>query len=266
MPKAWFCIPSARPVEQVIPVVERWRAQGYGVALWRDDPFVPTDGNAFAINSSGITNQFGADVLFVCGKYPGYAQCVNFMAARILSTHPEVDWIVTGGDDTFPDPNKTGDEIADDFTRHFSQIGFDSTSGKPLYGQKNTFAVVQCTGDRWADSLGVIIERIAGSPWLGRSWCERAWGGRGPLWPEFHHQFVDEALQVYAQHLGVFLQRPDLTHYHAHALRDTGDGVDARKRAPDHMAPWNTRKHWDESKAIFERLKAENFASCMPIP
>lgn len=289
VPKAWFCIPSARPIAEVLPVVSAWKERGYGVALWRDDPFAPADCAGYAVTQDKFAGDFGfgCDVLFLASKYPGYAQSVNAMAKHVLSHYPEVDWIVCAGDDTTPDPNKTGDEIAAELSKHFQDMawpkhwswdskykshvealaagayaeekkqGLWSADPARIY---STWGVCQPVGDDWADNLGKIILRIAGSPWLGRSWCEHAWGGRGPLWPEFRHQFVDEALQVYAQSLGVFLQRPDLTHHHAHAQRD------GKSRPAPHMAEWNSQKHWQESKAIFERLKSTNFAECQPIP
>lgn len=255
MSKAWFVIPSARPIAEVLPVVEAWKNMGYGVALWRDDKHLPDNGEAYAITADSqlIGSFVGADLVFLSGKYPGYAQSVNAMAKHVLSHYPEVDWIVCAGDDTTPDPNKTGDEIADELTSHFWREALGNES-------LDTFGVVQCTGDRWADNLGVIIERIAGSPWLGREWCRRAHAGKGPLWPEFRHMFGDQALMDYAQSLGVFLQRPDLTHYHAHAQRD------GKSRPATHMTEWNSQQHWQESKAIFERLKSTNFAECQPIP
>ncbi len=270
MPKSWLCIPSARPIAEVVPVVAAWKAQGYGVALFRND----------------LEKVEGADLIVDVPYYPGYARAVNHLAAMVLETYPEVDWIVAGGDDTFPDPNKTGDEIAEELSQHFKMLawpkcwhwaaGYKSPEDalaagayaeqKPqgLWGADiarlySTWGVAQPTGDDWSDHLGKIIDRIAGSPWLGRTWCERANAGKGPMWPEFRHQFVDEHLQRYAQHLGVFLQRPDLTHHHAHAQRG---GVG--KPAP-HMTEWNSQKHWVESKAIFDRLIAGNFEECKPI-
>lgn len=261
MPKAWYCIPSARPVAAVDKIVRAWRAQGYGVALWRDPgPEYPE-----------------CDFLSV-GEYPGYAMAVNALAAHVLDMDPECDWIVTGGDDTYPDPSKTAGEIAAEVSGHFHGIlectyppsrpawanriplGLKGGGvGCESYNYWATFGVMQPTGDPWSDSMGRIIERIAGSPWLGREWCRRANGGRGPLWPEFRHMFVDEFLQAQAQHLGVFVQRPDLIHFHDHAQRDQ------ISEAPAHMAQWNSQEHWRESKAIFDRLKAGNFEECKPI-
>jgi hypothetical protein len=79
------------------------------------------------------------------------------------------------------------------------------------------------------------------------------------LWPEFTHMFGDEHLQRYAQHLGVFWQRPDLAHFHDHAQRDQ------MSSPPPHMAQWNTPEHWQRSKAIFDRLVAGNFEECAPV-
>lgn len=251
MPKAFLCIPSARPVEQVAPVIAEWKAMGYGVALQRDEP---------------PTGSTGADIVFV-RQYLGYADAVNWLSRQVLADYPECDWIVAGGDDTWPDMYKRADEIAAELLRHFAGSallkGLSSDAefaiGCPRPDRVSTFGVCQPTGDPWSDNLGRIIERIAGSPWLGREWCRRAHAGKGPLWPEFRHMFVDEALQIYAQSLGVFLQRPDLTHFHAHAQRDM------RSPAAPHMKEWNSQKHWHESKAIFERLKSTNFAECQPI-
>ena len=227
MSKSWLCIPSARPVAEVEPVVEKWCEMGYGVALQRDKP---------------PTQRIEGALVYV-RQYLGYAEAVNFLSRQVLADHPEVDWIVAGGDDTFPDPNKTADEIA--FELHTSFFG--------------SYGVMQPTGDPWSDNLGRIIERIAGSPWLGRSWCQRANAGCGPLWPEYLHCFADEELQEVATKLGVFLQRPDLTHFHDHPQRKPNG-----KPAP-HMTRWAGQEHWRESSALFKARKAAGFPGHEPI-
>jgi hypothetical protein len=180
--------------------------------------------------------------------YPGYAQAVNTLALTILERFPDCDWIVTGGDDTLPDTSHTADEIAKELSDHF----------------KGTFGVMQPTGDRFA---GGCIDRIAGSPWLGREWCLKANGGQGPFWPEFTHMFADEALKRSAEKMGVYWARPDLIHFHNHFQRaDKSISSPAvPKPMPPHLAKWNTRQHWDEMKAIFQRLEAEDFKSCLPL-
>ena len=79
--------------------------------------------------------------------------------------------------------------------------------------------------------------------------------------------FGDECLKRTAEKLGVYWARPDLVHKHNHFQR-ASDAIDAKavsKPIPPHLAKWNTRAHWDEMQAIFRRLEAEDFASCMPL-
>lgn len=229
MSKAWFAIPSARSAREANESLVRWRCKGYGVSIWRDS----AEGAPFCN-------------LLTVGLYPGYAKAVNHLSADILRIDPECEWIVTGGDDTLPD-TRNADEIAAECTAHFG----------------GTFGVMQPTGDRWAEGS---IDRIAGSPWMGREWCLRANGGAGPLWPEFAHMFVDEALQETAIRCNAFWQRRDVTHLHRHYLRDS-ERIDAGVRyvePPEHLKKWNSPQHWREMAAIYERLRAQNFAPCMP--
>jgi hypothetical protein len=240
----WLCIPSARPAEQVEPVLAKWRERGYKIALWRDDDaFIPYNFNIYGKYR----------------EYPGYARSVNYLAEEVLRRDPTCDWIVTGGDDTLPDPNKTAEDIAAECAEHFGGPFANYGHNRP----QNTFGVMQPTGDRFA---GGSIDRIAGSPWLGREWCLRANQGQGPLWPEFTHMFGDECLKRTAEKLDVYWPRPDLIHKHMHFQR-ASDAIDAPavpKLVPKHLLKWNTRQHWDEMKAIFKRLEAEEFAPCMP--
>ena len=192
-------MPSARPAAEVNRVMERWLERGYRVILQRDT----SDGD-----------QPGAGIHCIHRDYKGYPEAVNFLAKRSLAKDPECQWILCAGDDTLPDPNHTADEIAAQCSEYFGML-----SGK--YGV-GTFGVMQPTGDRWADHLGVIIERIAGSPWMGRSFCERINQGQGPLWPEYMHNWADEELQNVAQKLGVLWQRRDLMQYHNHCRRNGG--------------------------------------------
>lgn len=276
----WFAIPSARPVEQVRPVVDAWRERGYRIALFVDwnPPGQPLEtrtvqgdimlrgGGQFEVQTSTETRRYYPDF----DHYPGYAQAVNALVAEVIKRDENAQWFVTGGDDTWPDPNHTADEIAEQCNTHFIDIHLRSCQDKEETGscawthEYKTFGVMQPTGDRFA---GGSIDRIAGSPWMGREWCLRANQGKGPLWPEFTHMFGDECLKRTAEKLGVYWARPDLIHLHKHFQRES-DALDARavhKPVPAHLKQWNTRQHWDEMKAIFKRLEAEDFASCMPL-
>ncbi len=238
---------------------------GYKVALWRD--FSNEDG----LVADWVTWRY---------KYPGYAAAVNEIAAYVFHFDTACDWIVATGDDTLPDPTKRADEIAEECTRHFVCNSLTRVVNR-FGGEMDwcairamdiktvgtcpgaTFGVMQPTGDPWSDRMGRIIERIAGSPWLGREWCKRANGGLGPLWPKFYHCFADETLQCVAQQLGVFWQRPDLTHMHNNWARKPGTTY---AEMPPFLAVANSPEHWKESKAEFERLKASGFKECLPIP
>ena len=261
----WFAAPSARPVAEVNARMDKWRDMGYKIALWRDPP-----------EDDVIAEQV------LVGRYPGYAVALNMLAADVLRRDRSCDWIVAAGDDTDPDPAKRANDIARECSLYFLRRSFVAVAER--YGLTNdttpehlrfnparatalkderlrklpqtTFGVMQPTGDPWADHQGRIIERIAGSPWLGREWCKRAYGGKGPLWPEFYHCFADEHLQNVAIKLGIFWQRPDLTHYHDNWARKRGDILDM----PEFLRIANSSEHWRESKTIFERLKAGGFA------
>lgn len=228
MPKVFLTIPSARPGGGTIA---KWRERGYGVAVFLNPDTLGVEAD-----------------LTLRGEYPGYAQAVNTLCREVLERYPEVEWCVAGGDDTLPDPYYFANEIASYSTEYFG----------------GTFGVMQPTGDRFA---GGSIDRIAGSPWMGREWCMRANGGAGPMWPEFTHMFVDEAIMRTAEKLGVYLRRPDLIHFHRHFMRES-DAIDSNavhKPIPEHLREWNSPQHWEEMKAIFQRLEREDFAPCMPL-
>lgn len=239
----WFCIPSKRPAAEVAKVVEKWRAMGYKVALWRDagDELVDCD-------------------YLQLGEYPGYAKAVNWLAKDVLAFDRKCDWIVTGGDDTEPDQTKHADIIARECSRHFGKGDIlDHGDAETVFG---TYGVMQPTGDRWGEDpkTGVAyIDRIAGSPWLGREWCQRAHNGQGPLHPDFFHMFVDEALRGAAVAQGVYWERRDLKHLHKHWSREQSrDGV------PWFLRTVNGQNHWNQAKAIFHRVQRNNFAECLP--
>jgi len=233
----WYAIPSKRAAAEVAAVVAAWQQRGYRVALWRDTGDDPV----------------ACDMLLT-GQYPGYARAVNALCAEILQRDAECQWIVTGGDDIQPDPTRMADEISIECSAHFG----------------GTFGVMQPTGDRWGErpELGcthpmhsAYIDRICGSPFMGREWCERANGGRGPLWPDFYHMFVDQFLQESAKRQNALWQRRDLTHLHQHWMRESGHGP-----CPDFLAKVNGPNHWSEAQALYNRLAGRRFSDGDAIP
>jgi hypothetical protein len=235
----YLCIPSARPDGGTIP---KWQAAGYKTAIWRDPGAPPIEAN-----------------ITIIGKYPGYSKACNALIKLALAD-PSCQWTIGGGDDVLPDPNKGPEEIAEECEMHFMMHVEASEDGDMLQRtmtgeQSSTFGVVQPTGDPWRDLQGRIIERIAGSPWIGRSFAERVYGGNGPWFPEYTHCFGDEELQIVAQRMGVFWQRPDLVHHHEHWARKRGDMRDM----PEFLKEANSAPHWDKYKRLFMERRAAGF-------
>lgn len=230
----WLTIPSARPAAIADACFRQWKSLGYKVAVLRDD-------------SCDLPH---ADLVPILAQYPGYAKAVNMLVRTAIAYDSAAEWFVIGGDDVYPDPSHSADEIAAECRAHFGEKGTRRFA---------TFGVMQPTGDQWGDAQGPYIERVAGSAWIGRGFALHVYDGLGPLWPEYTHMFVDEELQCVAEHLGVFWQRPDLVHRHEHCLR--------RRALPEDLAPhlrkWNTPEHWRQSKALFERRKAAGFPALL---
>lgn len=232
----YFVVPSARPVAECKPVFEAWRDMGYYTLIQRDH--------------GAECGELWDVAEIIQRPYRGYVESVNALAKAALASDPGCDWIVTGGDDTYPDPNKRAEEIAAECSEHF----------------RGSFGIMQPTGDPWADSQGRIIERLAGSAWMGREWCRRAYQGRGPQCPEYHTYFADIELQCVAQRLGVFWQRHDLTHMHQNWARPKSEGDHpTRQRIPEFLAEVNSPEYWGRWKPIFDRRQREGFPGSDPL-
>lgn len=239
----------------------KWKERGYKICLWRDKE------ESYKILP-------GID-LIRWGDYPGYAIATNELIHKAISCDPSADWFVTGGDDVDSDPTKTADQIAAEcrgffMARAMHRVDFDRQSESGMISQLNrwmTFGVMQPTGDRWGDRQGAYIDRVAGSPWIGREFARRAYRGNGPYWPEYTHMGVDEELQAVAAKLGVFWQRPDLTHYHDHWGRAAPPAtIGHRSNMPAFLEPANTQAEWDRYKSIFAARAAAGFPGSEVIP
>jgi hypothetical protein len=244
----WCLMPSARPVGEVNVCTDKWRETGYKLGLWRDAEVPEPD----------LKHDFSI------GGFPwrGYPHAINRLAERVFGLDSECDWAIAAADDTFPDPNKSASEIAYECTDYLFRLHEKQCPGCKVEAHKiGTFGVMQPTGDPWSDHMGRIIERIAGSPWLGREWCRRAYQGKGPLNEEYRHCFPDEELQCVAQKLGVFWQRPDLVHYHQNWARARGD----RRDMPEFLREANSPEHWKKYQALFNRRKAAGFPGSEPL-
>lgn len=230
----WVCVPSKRPLDQLLPWMSMWRERGYKIAIQRDpeDP-LPS----------------GAD-LMIHAKYRGYAIATNVLIRMVLQKDPTCDWVVAGGDDVQPDPTRLADVIANECNLRF----------------KGTFGVMQPTGDTWGDRMGPYAERVCGSPWIGREFAQRVNQGDGPLWAGYPHMGVDEELQHVAQLLGVLWQRNDLTHYHQHWGRPKpGEKMGHQANMPEFLKEANSQAHWDAYKELFNARLAGGFPGHEPL-
>jgi hypothetical protein len=220
----WFAIPSKRPPEEAEPCLSKWRAQGYKIALWRDegDPEIKAD-------------------LLIVGEYQGYHHAVNALCRAIMALDPEASWIVSGGDDMCPDPKKCADEIAAECTAHFG----------------GTFGVVQPVGDTWGDP-----QRICGSPWMGREFCRRMYQGRGPFCEAYYHMWGDEEMHELCKARGILWNRPDLSHYHHHWIREAQASKQPLK-APAFLA--RAIPCYEGLMPLYRARKAANYPGHEPI-
>ena len=238
MSKITLIAPFARPPEQGWPILVNAVRLGYGVAILIDQKNEYLD----------LFNAADLDATLMIqteGEYPGWAQSNNVLAKHVFEKDPECDWVACISDDTYVDQDWHANHIACQLSAHF----------------KGTYGVCQPTGCRWADGH---IDRIAGSPIIGREWARRAHAGDGPMFAPLLHMFADEALTWAAEREGVYLRRPDLTHDHQHFKR-VGEEVDWSVEPPPHLKWCNTREHWDSMKAIFETFKLDYDAQYRPL-
>jgi hypothetical protein len=224
----WLCLPSCRPADEARACFDRWRARGYRIAVLRQGEAVE------------------ADLHLQTGSYLGWARSTNILARLICRIDPDMQFCIGGGDDYQPDPDAKPAIVAHECYLHFG----------------GTFGVMQPTGDRWSDRNGAYIDRVAGSPWMGREWIERSYLGNGPMWDGYHHTFADEELQEVALLQGRFWQRPDITQFHDHPGRKSFDIADW----PPHLAPAITGANWDRDQALFRERKLKGFPGSEPLP
>lgn len=240
----WFCIPSCRAAAEAKACLDKWRGMGYKIALLRQGSAVE------------------ADLLIPTGEYLGWARSTNILAREVLRRDPDCAFVVGGGDDYVPDFGTTAGSIAVQCGKRFMNIHADAQDDFT-----STYGVMQPTGDRWGDSpsarmtygedRGAILDRVAGSPWMGREFCERAYLGNGPMWDGYHHMFADEELCAVAEAQGVYWRRPDLTQYHEHYSRIPGMEPSAGEIY--------SREEWGFSSQMFNDRKWKGFPGSEPI-
>lgn len=215
----WVLMPTV--MKGHVPAqLSKWTGRGYRVGLWVDS--VP--------NSE--VHQFSE--LKIQGPYPGVWASWNILAHTACKLGADVCVLI--GDDMDPDPTKNAQEIANEFFDKFP----------------DGFGVMQPCGDlQGKDSTGTpAAARICGSPWVGRSWVQFAYGGSGPVSALYDAFYADEELKHYAEKMGRLWMRPDLSQFHRHW---------SWGHLPKRSYHERNQTKWLNDKALFERRQKAGF-------
>lgn len=178
--EVWFAIPSAS-VERCRDTLPKWREMGYKVAILQNQE----------------RGEIPADVVVWSDHYPGWPGSINQLCASIVPRSASI--VVSGGDDMLPDPTMTAQQIAAQFHERFP----------------DGFGIMQPIGDEFFGA-----STFCGSPWLGRGWIERAYGGTGPMPGQYRHNWADNEIFWVARCMDALWLRKDLTQYHKHFSRE----------------------------------------------
>jgi hypothetical protein len=181
--EVWFAIPSANP-ELCRRTLPVWREMGYRIAVLQNYE----------------KGDIPADIVVWKDDYPGWAESINILAREVVPRSAGI--IVSGGDDMLPDARTPAHSIARQFNERFP----------------DGFGVMQPQGDTYMEAA-----HYCGSPWFGRAWIDRMYGGKGPMFGGYRHNWADLELFWLAKGMGVLWQRDDLAQHHEHFWR-TGEG------------------------------------------
>ena len=216
----WYAIPSINE-ERCNKSFDKWKEMGYKTC---------------ALLDRGVQWQpKHADmILYTPGVYEGYYRSFIHMAKTIGR---DADIIITGGDDIFPEPNKSAQEIGRECLARYPDGLF----------------IMQPTGDAMPG-----VDRICASPWFGKGWLERGYQGKFPVWHEYIAFFGDQELKEVSERLNVLWQRSDLCQYHDHWTRVGGP----------QKTDYQTRNdaHWKHDENIYKKRKMSRFPLMWPLP
>ncbi len=178
-PEVYFAIPSANP-ENCRKHLPAWREMGYKIAILQNHKKADVP----------------ADITVWYDYYPGWPGSVNILCREIVPKSATI--VVSGGDDMLPDPHHSAEEIGKQFMERFP----------------DTFGVMQPHGDDFEDTT-----QFCGSPWLGRQWFSKMYGGQGGMCPAYRHLFADDELFWVAGCWNALWTRKDLVQRHEHFHR-----------------------------------------------
>lgn len=156
-------------------------------------------GYRVAVLQNRERGEIPADITVWSDDYPGWPGSVNRLARDVVPRGAPV--VVTGGDDMLPDPERPAERLLAEFRERFP----------------DGLGVMQPHGDGFMNAA-----MYCGSPWLGRGWIERAYGGSGPMPSGYRHNWADNELYWVSRCLGVLWSRGDVSQRHEHFTR-TGE-------------------------------------------
>lgn len=230
MYKHYVCFPSAK-IERGIECVNAWVARGYIPIVMLDK--IPADDE---------WPKFDGGILMTSPEtpFPGYYKVINNICC--MAFQHGADLVTCIGDDMSPDPNKSAQEIADEYFIRFP----------------DGFGVMQACGDpQGRDVFGTpAAARICGSPTFDRKWFRRAYGGRGPFCTDYRSFYSDEDLWNVAGLCGNLYLNPRLTIFHNHW------SFGGMKRETYHE---RAELNWSHDKMIFAHRRAEGFQGWEPL-
>lgn len=212
----WAAWPTVH-VEQSKKMVAKWKALGYKTAVLVNPPL-------------GFDCGIGADRILVQSKWCGFPAAANQLCHNLPA-----DIVVLVGDDVYPDTTRNAQHIGKEFVKRFPDL----------------FGVMQPTGDDFASTSICAV-----SPWIGRAFIEKAYGGKGPFCEEYFHYYSDHELQIVASRMKAFEQRPDLVQFHDHWQR-------RGEQRPPHLKP--ALKMWHKDKGTFTRRESNGFPNAQMI-
>ena len=217
MTEVYVAFPSADH-NKAFYATNRWAKMGYKAALFTDE--------SYSLSKVEIA---------LSGPYMGYWDACNKLAMACLKTKADV--VVFAADDIEPDKMHSAQEIGRQYLKRFPQ----------------GLGVMQPCGDlQGIDSSGrPASERICGSPWIGRAWIERAFGGKGPFPEGYWHFYGDEHLKEVAERLGLLFMDKGLIQTHMHWSWGWNDQTTYQER--------NSREHWQKDQVLFFKNKAAGF-------
>ena len=184
-----------------------WAGLRYQVAVATELPIPPKD--------------ICAHRVFNFTKYDGYYRSMNTVC-QWLVREMKADIVVCAGDGIMPDTRYPAWGLGGMFVQKFP----------------NGLGIMQAIGHRWQADRGPgqynfhdwpSTERRCESPWIGREFILRAYGGRGPYSDAYAQYYGDAELHDVAQKMGVLWRNENVAQRSIHWSQVGGpEGTEAQ--------------------------------------